>query len=697
MHGTRGWYRHPPKHSRIRRKKWPSRPGQSFEPGGAIGTDCRDRLSDRDRPVYTRAMASEASHAVPKSIADRRDGGERPRRRGVGPLLRLAPYLARYKGHIAGALVALVVAAGTVLALGQGLRLLIDRGFRQGQAAFLDQALLVLLAVVVVLAAASFARYYLVSWIGERVVTDLRRDVYDRVIGLDVGFFETTRTAEIITRLTTDTTVLQVVVGSSVSVFLRNMLMFCGGAVMLMVTSVKLTGLVALVIPLAVVPILVFGRRVRRLSRTAQERIADVGAAIDESLYGVRVVQAFGHEQRERARFGDRVERAFDAAVQRVRARAFLSATVILLVFAAVATVLWIGGHDVLNGDLSPGALSAFVFYAILVAASAGALSEVYAEIQRAAGATERLFDLLDTVPKIAPPDRVLEIPQDAAGRVALERVSFTYPSRPDRPSLDGIDIVVEPGESVAIVGPSGAGKSTIFQLLLRFYDPQEGAVRLGGVDIRQADPAALRRFIATVPQEPAIFSTSVAENIRYGRPEADDAAVRAAARAAHALDFIDALPRGLDTHVGERGVRLSGGQKQRLALARAFLRDPAILLLDEATSALDAQSERAVQQALDEIMGDRTLLVIAHRLATVQRVDRIIVLDQGRVVETGTHAALARAGGLYARLAALQFDQSAEGTSAGSSGVSGAGIGSGADSGSGTGSPSPVSSDGTP
>jgi ATP-binding cassette subfamily B protein len=605
-------------------------------------------------------MVSEATHAT-GAAQNRRDmpqADERPRQRGLRPLLRLVPYLSRYRRQIVGAVVALVVAAGTVLALGQGLQLLIDRGFRQGEAAFLDQALLVLLGVVVVLAISSFARYYLVSWIGERVVADLRQDVYGRVIALEPGFFETTRTAEIVTRLTTDTTVLQVVVGSSVSVFLRNLLMFIGGGAMLMITSLKLTGLVALVIPLALVPILVFGRRVRRLSRATQERIADVGAAIDESLYGIRTVQAFGHEAREARRFGDRVEAAFNAAVDRVRARAFLSATVILLVFTAVATVLWIGGHDVLDGTLSPGALSAFVFYAILVAASAGALSEVYAEIQRAAGATERLFELRDTIPRIAAPDRALTIPAERAGRVAFEAVRFAYPSRPERWALDGVSCTVEPGESVAIVGPSGAGKTTLFHLLLRFYDPQEGGVRIGGVDIRQTDPSQLRRLIATVPQEPVIFSTSVAENIRYGDPEADDAAVARAADAAHARDFVEALPQGFDTHVGERGVRLSGGQRQRLALARAFLRDPAILLLDEATSALDAASERAVQEAFEAMMGDRTVMVIAHRLATVQRVDRILVLDQGRIVEQGDHASLVARGGLYARLAALQFDQ---------------------------------------
>ena len=582
---------------------------------------------------------------------------KRPPRRDLKPLRRLIPFLRPYRRPILGALTALTVSAITVLGLGSGLRALVDQGFQQGNAVLLDRALLVLLLVVVLLAGASYARFFLVSWIGERVVADVRRAVYDRVIGLDVGFFETTKTAEIISRLTTDTTVLQVVVGSSASVFLRNLLMLIGGTVLLLVTNAWLTLLVLLVVPLVLVPILVFGRRVRRLSRASQDRVADVGSAVDESLYGVRTVRAFGHEALERRHFADRVETAFSVAVERIRARAFLTATVILLVFAAVGAVLWLGGHWVLDGRMSPGSLAAFIFYAVLVAASAGALSEVVGDLQRAAGATERLFELLAQRPKIAAPATPAVLPMPSLGAVSFQGVGFRYPSRPETAALHGLDLDVAPGQVTALVGPSGAGKTTVFQLLLRFYDPDSGSIRLDGVDLRAADPAEVRSRIGLVPQDPVVFSASVAENIRYGRPDADDASVRAAAAAANAAEFIAALPEGYDTFVGERGVRLSGGQRQRLAIARALLRDPAVLLLDEATSALDAESERAVQRALAELMHGRTTLVIAHRLATVQNADHIAVLDRGRLIAGGSHADLIAEGGLYARLAALQFE----------------------------------------
>ena len=581
---------------------------------------------------------------------------ERPKRTDLKPMRRLIPYLLPYKWMIAGATVALVITAGTVLALGLGLRALVDEGFAAGNADLLNNALLVMLGVIIVLALGSFSRFFLVSWIGERVVADLRRDVYAHVIRLHPGFYETNKTAEIVSRLTADTTVLQVVVGSSASIFLRNLLMFAGGTVMLLVTSPKLTGLVALVVPLVLVPILTFGRKVRRLSRESQDRIADVGAYVDETLYGIRTVQAFGHEALEERAFEGKVEDAFRTSIRRVAARALLTAVVILMVFGAVGVILWVGGHDVLAGRISGGELSAFVFYAVTVAGSTGALSEVIGDIQRAAGATERLFDLLSREPEIKAPADPKPLPEPAQGRIAFESVRFHYPSRPDESALEDFSLSVEPGESVALVGPSGAGKTTVIQMLLRFYDPQEGAIRIDGVDIRDAEPGALRSRIGLVPQDPVIFSADAMTNIRYGRPDAGDDEVRAAAEAAHALDFLEALPDGFSTFLGEKGVRLSGGQRQRIAIARAILRDPAVLLLDEATSALDAESERVVQEALTRLMRDRTTLVIAHRLATVQNVDRIAVLEDGRMVASGKHAELIAQGGLYARLAALQF-----------------------------------------
>ncbi len=597
-----------------------------------------------------------------ESAAQAAGGSDRPSSRELGQLRQVWGFVRPYRRQVAAAGVALTVAAATVLGMGMGLRRLVDEGFASGNADLLDQAVLVLIGVIFLLAASSYARFYLVSWLGERVVADIRRAVYARVIALSPAYFEVTRTGEILSRLTTDTSILQLVIGTSASFALRNILLLIGGLALLVVTSAKLTGLVVLVVPLVLIPILVLGRKVRGLSRASQDRVADVGAYAEESLGAIRTVQAFGHEGLDRERFGARVEAAFATAVRRIAARAILTSIVIVMVFGAVSVILWIGGHDVLLGRISAGELSAFVFYAVVVASAAGAISEVIGDLQRAAGATERLMELLATESDIAAPADPQDLPEPARGEVRFDQVGFQYPARPEVSALDDLSFTAAPGEKIAIVGPSGSGKTTIFQILLRFYDPQSGGILLDGVDLREADPGAVRARIALVPQEPVIFSADAWENIRYGRPEASDQEVRAAARAAAALEFLEELPEGLGTFLGEKGVRLSGGQRQRLAIARAILRDPPVLLLDEATSALDAESERAVQHALDSLMAGRTTLVIAHRLATVLKADRIVVIDRGRIVETGTHAELTAKGGLYARLAALQFDQGVAG-----------------------------------
>jgi ATP-binding cassette subfamily B protein len=553
-------------------------------------------------------------------------------------------------------MLALVVAAGTVLSLGQGLRFLIDRGLTSGNAHLLNTALLVLLGATVLLAVASYARFSLVSWIGERVVADIRRDVFSHIVRLSPAFFEVNRTGEVLSRLTTDTTLLQVVIGSAVSVGLRNILLMTGGTIMLLVSSATLTGLVVLFVPLVIAPIIIIGRLVRRLSSRTQERVADVSAYASEALGAIRVMQAFTHEEVDRKRFGERVEEAFAMSVRRIRTRAALTATVILLVFTAVGVILWMGGKAVIAGTMTGGELSAFIFYAVIVAGSVGAISEVVGDLQRAAGAAERLIELLGTAPEIAAPAAPVALPP-ARGEVSFDNVAFSYPTRRESKALDGFSLAVHAGETVALVGPSGAGKTTVFQLLLRFYDPDEGAICFDGVGLREADPPALRARMGLVPQEPVIFSGSVLDNIRYGRPDATDAEVAAAAEAAAAAGFIAELPEGMRTELGERGVRLSGGQRQRIAIARAILRDPALLLLDEATSSLDAESERLVQTALDRLMADRTTIVIAHRLATVLKADRIVVMDRGKIVASGTHQSLMAEGGLYARLARLQFD----------------------------------------
>ena len=581
---------------------------------------------------------------------------DRPAHRDIRQLARILGFLAPYRRQIVVAMVALVVAASCVLVLGQGLRRVIDGGFASGEAALLDNALIGLLAVIVVMAVATYTRFYFVSWIGERVSADIRRAVFGHLLDLSPGFFEVTRTGEVISRLTNDTALLEVVIGSSASFALRNTLIMLGSLVMLIVTSPKLTALVLLGVPLVIAPILLYGRRVRSLSRASQARVADVSVYIDEALHEIRTVQSYGHEDEDRARFGERVEQAFATAAERIRQRALLIALVMLLAFGAVGVILWIGGHDVLDGRISAGELSAFVFYAVLVAGAMGAVSEVIGDLQRAAGATERLMELLATAPQIRAPASPQPLPVPPRGEVRFDRVSFSYPSRPDALALADFSLELTPGETVALVGPSGAGKSTVLQLLLRYYDADAGAISLDGVELRQADPRALRARLALVPQDPVIFAASVRENVRYGRIGASDAEVEEACAAAYASEFVERLPEGMDTFLGERGVRLSGGQRQRLSIARALLADRAVLLLDEATSSLDAASEHYVQMALARLMQNRTTLIVAHRLATVQNADRIVVMDEGRIIATGTHAELVREKGLYARLAALQF-----------------------------------------
>ncbi|MBL4623097.1 MAG: ATP-binding cassette domain-containing protein [Immundisolibacteraceae bacterium] len=569
----------------------------------------------------------------------------------------LLEYFHPYKGHVIIAAIALVIAASTMLGLGQGLRWMVDSGLSGGDPALLDKSLLVLLAVVIVLAASTAVRYYMVTWIGERVAADLRKAVFEHLITLEPGFFEDQHTGDLLSRLSADTTMLQSIIGTSVSIALRNVLMLIGGTILLAMTSAKLTALVSLCLPLVIVPILVYGRRVRKLARQTQDRVGDIGAYADEAFHGIRTLQAFGHEEHDREYFGAHVDKSFAAALRRIRVRSRLAAVVIFLVFGAIGIILWVGGHDMLAGRISAGELSAFVFYSVMVAGAVGALAEVIGELQQAAGATERLLELLNTEAKIVSPAEPEQMPATATGEVRFDDTDFAYPSRPQQLALNSFNLHVKPGQTVALVGPSGAGKSTVFNLLLRFNDPDNGSVLVDNRDLRRVDIRELRSRIALVSQEPTLFAASIFDNIRYGRLNVDDEAVYAAAKAAHADEFIDRLPDQYDTQLGERGARLSGGQKQRIAIARALLRDPALLLLDEATSALDAESEQAVQAALAVLMRGRTTIVIAHRLATVVDAERIVVMDHGKIVSEGTHAELIKMGGLYARLAELQFD----------------------------------------
>jgi ATP-binding cassette, subfamily B, bacterial len=573
----------------------------------------------------------------------------------MASLARLARFLAPYRWRVAAALAALLVAAGGVLALGQGLKLVVDAGFGSGEPHLLDQALAAIVAVAAALAVATYFRFYLMMSTGERVVTDLRRAVFDHLLALSPGYFETARTGELISRLASDATVVQQVIGYGLSMFVRNLIMMTGAAAMLFITSWKLAALVLAGVPATLVPILLLGRRVRRLSRRSQDRVADVSSHVDEAVHEVRTVQAYVHEDVDRAQFARHAEDAYQAAAAGIAQKAGLIAAVMLIAFSAVGVILWVGGHDVLAGRLTAGELSAFVFYAGVVATGAGTVSEVWGEIQRAAGATERLFELLDARPEIVAPAAPRPAPS-ALRELEFDAVGFAYAARPALPALQRFSLRIAAGERVALVGPSGAGKSTVLALLLRFYDPQSGAIRVDGTDLRELDPRALRALAAVVPQEPVIFAASAFDNVRYGRPAASRAEVERACEQAFASEFIARLPQGLDTPLGERGVTLSGGQRQRLSIARALLADRPLLLLDEATSSLDAESERMVQQALERLEHGRTTLVIAHRLATVQHADRIVVLDRGAIVAQGTHAELMRQAGLYANLAQLQF-----------------------------------------